>query len=54
MNKSLKNIIDIFIGHITSPAPHPSTPEAHSEPCQASKVKRFAKIVNNYNYFRKL
>ena len=27
---------------------------AYSEPCQTSTMKRFAKIVNGYNYFRKL
>ena len=26
----------------------------YSEPCQISAVKRFAKTVNGYNYFRKL
>ena len=28
--------------------------EAYSEPCQTSTMKRFAKTVNGYNYFRKL
>ena len=31
-----------------------SKSEADSEPCQTSTMKRFAKIVNGYNYFRKL
>ena len=31
-----------------------SKSEAYSEPCQTSTMKRFAKIVNGYNYFHKL
>ena len=31
-----------------------SKSEAYSEPCQTSMIKRFSKIVNGYNYFRKL
>ena len=31
-----------------------SQSETYSETCQASTVKRFAKIVNGYNYFHKL
>ena len=28
-----------------------SKPEAYSEPCEVSTVERFAKVVNDYNYF---
>ena len=31
-----------------------SNSEAYSEPCQISTMMCFAKVVNDYNYFRKL
>ena len=42
---------DIFKTLAYSEAETYSEPEAYSEPCETSKLKRFAKIVNSYNYF---